>query len=162
MKPTNCMRPISLEFPQTQSAEIDKDARIAELEKARNDMEWATGAHRARLLNELVDKSARIADLERQLAEATHLCAMRDAVIHDLERQLADATTWRSPETAPRDGTVIVGKFPETLADIEYAAIDAVFYRVDDVTGWDTGGDLFADDELLGWFPLPETKKEEG
>lgn len=159
MKPTNCMRPISLEFPQTQSAEIDKDARIAELEKARNDMEWATGAHRARLLNELVDKSARIADLERQLAEATHLCAMRDAVIHDLERQLADATTWRSPDTAPMDGTWFIGYYDTDK--ILGTRADPMRAKDDPYTWLTNEGFLVKHKTLVGWIPLPLPKKKE-
>lgn len=111
------------------------------------------------LKEHLVDE--RIAELKRHLSDTLDENKELNAANVRLGKALTEATTWRSPETAPRDGTVIVGKFPETLADIEYLTINAVFYSVDDVTGWDTGGDLFADDELLGWFPLPETKKED-
>jgi len=145
------------------------NAETASIEK------WNTRPLEDKLIAYARELEERVKELEQNIIHKEHIYNQaeddanhyhfvsdeQETRIADLERQLAEATQWRSPETAPRDGTIIVGQFPETLAGIEYLTINAVFYSVDDVTGWDTGGDLFADDELLGWFPLPETKKED-
>jgi len=84
-------------------------------------------------------------------------CKAQDARVKELEKQLAEATTWRSPETAPRDDyflALMYGTQPCVIgrnkADTAYIApYSAILFE-------DKDGPHFT-----GWLPLPQVKGDE-
>lgn len=122
-------------------------------------------------------KDARIAELEKQLKERDTFGIIEVMVrnpnvksfveehekrIEKLERQLAEATTWRSPETAPTDGTWFRAKFDD---DCEAPARFADDLDQDEWVWRDVTDTTRMRRSLVGWRecanPLPETKKED-
>lgn len=81
--------------------------------------------------------------------DAMDLLEHKDARIADLERQLAEETTWRSPETAPRDGRTIL---ISVLVEKELAVWEAWW----DGDFWNIGGQHIDHSQIHSWLSLPK------